>query len=298
MNECRKYFKEKNYNIIKYKKVGKVDIVYTNHGNYCFKEKGVHDYNKIIKYLKAKKFYNALDLVDEYNDRYDVTNYIDEVSYLEEDKIVEAIYLISMLHNRTTFFKNISLDEIKTIYENSIDKINNIYNYYDNLCSSVDDDLFISPSRYLFTRNITLIYKSLDSSRLCIEKWYEIMKEKRIRRVTMTHNNLSLSHILMGDNSYLISWDKASFNSPVMDLFSLFKENFSKIDLHSLLEIYNTKYQLMKEEYYLLFSLLLIPDTLSFDKEEIENTRNFYLLFKYINMVLNTFLNDYLNNKK
>jgi len=292
MNNVRNFSRKYKISIKKYKMVGKTKILYTDNGTYCLKPKERKDINKVIDYLKTKQFNNILDFRSDDCDEYEITDYIEEIEVPKEEKAMEAIYLISMLHNKTTFYKNISLDEVKCFYEEHINKIKDIRNYIDNLCYMYDNNLFPSPSEYIFLRNVTLLYNSLDYSKHYINKWYEIMKNKSSRRIVMNHNNLDLSHLLIGKNPYLINWNNAILAPPVVDLCTFFKKNYQDINIQSLLGVYTSKYQLLQEEYFLLFALLLLPEKIELTEIEIENTRIIYNYYKYISLVLE-FVSNY-----
>ena len=156
MNSTRDFSRKYNLSVNKHKIIGNRKILYTNKGIYSLKKKKRKDLNKIFDYLKAKQFNNILENKSDELDSYEVTDYIEEINFPIEEKAQEAIYLLSILHNKTTFYKNISLDEVKCFYEEHIEKINGVRNHIDNLCHLYDEDLFLSPSRYLFLRNITL----------------------------------------------------------------------------------------------------------------------------------------------
>lgn len=285
MNSLKNIIKKYGFVVKKYKRLGKVHILDTDKGVYCLKRKENKNIDNIHHYLKSKHFNNILDFKSDEEDEFEITRYVSNVSILNEEKAMEAIYLMSMLHNRTTFYKSISLDEVKCFYEEFLDRINDIRNYYDNVCYMVDENLFMSPSQYLLVRNISLIYISLDYSKKFIDKWYDIMKDKSSKRVVMNHNNLELSHVLIDENPYLINWNKASFDTPVMDLYSFFRNNFLYINIDSLFNVYISKYQLLKEEYFLLFSFLLVPSKLNFNNSEIENTKNIYDCYIYLSNI-------------
>lgn len=298
MNDLKEIIKKYGFAVNKYKRVGNLHILYTDKGNFCLKKKKRQDIADIISYLKAKHFNNVLEFLSDENDEFEVTRYISEVPLLNEDKAMEAIYLISMLHNKTTFYKSISLDEVKCFYEQKVDEITNLKSYFDNLCYIFDENLFMSPSQYLFVRNITILYNALDYSKYYIDKWYNIMKNKTTKRVVMNHNNLELSHVISSDNTYFINWNEASIDVPIMDLYKFFRNNFLLIDICSLFQVYTSKYQLFKEEYYLLFSLLLIPLNFEFLDCEIENTKMVYDNYKYLSSVLSFISKNNLENNK
>lgn len=298
MNDLKNIISKYNFNVNKYKKKGNLHILDTNKGVFCLKKKKRKDISDVLAYLKAKQFNNILEFLSDEDDEYEITRYIQEINLLDEDKAMEAIYLISMLHNKTTFYKSISLDEVKCFYEKQTDNIANLKSYFDNLCYIFDEKLFISPSQYLFIRNITVLYNALDYSKYYIDKWYNIMKNKTTKRVAMNHNNLDLSHVISSDNTYFINWNKATIDVPIMDLYIFFRNNFLNIDVCALFDVYTSKYQLLKEEYFLLFSLLLIPLNFEFIDCEIENTKMVYDNYKYLSTIL-SFVSKYdLENNK
>ena len=49
----------------------------------------------------------------QFDDNYEVYPYIKEVNLTLEERAIDIIYLISILHNKTTFYKNMDLDKIK-----------------------------------------------------------------------------------------------------------------------------------------------------------------------------------------
>lgn len=295
-NDLKKVIKKYGLVVNKYKNIGKVYFLDTDKGNFCLKKK--IDDKGIYSYLKSRKFNNFLEGKADREDYYEITDYVCCSLYSKEEKALEMIYLISMLHNKTTCYKRISIDDVKSFYESFIENIENIKNYYYNFFDEFECDVFLSPSKYLFIRNCSYIYSSLDSCRKCIDKWYFIMKDKSTRRVVLNHNNLELEHLLINENSYLINWENAVFDSPVIDLHNFIRNNYYYIDVESLFRIYISKYQLFSEEYYLLFSLLLLPNKFGFDKDEITNTKNGYNFFSYLTTVTK-FVSSYeLKNNK
>lgn len=298
MNSVKEIAKKYNLTVKKYKKVGKVHVITTCEGTYCFKPKENSDIKNVYEYLKKRQFFNVLDRLDKDDEPYEMTPYINEIPMQDEDKATEMMYILSMLHNKTTFYKSISLDEVKCFYEDHVDKLLQIRNYYDNLCYMYDENKFLSPSEYLLIRNIAQIFNTIDLSKHFIELWYTTAKEKTSKRMSLNHNNLDLSHILVGDNSYLISWNKANFDSPVNDLASFFRNNFEVVEFETFFRIYAAKYQLMSHEMYLLLAILLMPLELKFTDDELNNTKEVYKLYLYHSKVVKFALNyDHKNDK-
>ena len=174
---------------------------------------------------------------------------------------------------------------MKCFYETKINDLENIRNYYDSICYSCIDNVFLSPSKFLIVKNMSLIFSVIDCCRKYLDMWYEIMKDKKCKRMVLNHNNLKLSHVLVNSNSYLISWDNAVFDVPVIDLCSFFKNEFFNIDIKMMFNVYYSKYQLTKDEIYLLYYYLLFPNKCEFNSLEIENCKEAYFFITYLNKV-------------
>ena len=110
----------------------------------------------------------------------------------------------------------------------------------------------------------------------------------------MTHGNLDSSHIIENEDIYLISWDKAKIDNPIYDLNNLYRNNFIRLDLIDMLNIYESKYELSHDEKYLLFSLVLIPNRLEVMDTEYLNVVNVRKIVEYMLKISNTFYNHIL----
>lgn len=283
MNSLKDIDKDLKINRCSYLK--SIQIIDTDKGSFVVKKKK-HDNRDLFRYLDSKNFHNFLNL---YNDNryYEIYPYIDNVNVTDSEKALDIIYLISMLHNKTTFYKPLEIDKIKQIYEDINDKLTYITNYYDNIRFMIEDENYMSPSGYLLLRNISLIYQSIDMSRYFINQWYNTIKNKKNIRIATIHNYLELDHLIRDDDVYLISWDKSCKASPIYDLFSLYQNVYDKVDFSPLFDLYNSKYPLQEEEHYLLFALLLVPQKLDLSNREIINTKEVYNLTTYLQDVIN-----------
>lgn len=280
MNDLKDLVSSFNLRINKCKYCKNIRIVDTDKGQFVIK-KNKNNNSELYRYLQTKNFNNFLNLYD-YNSYYEIYPYIDEITLSNEEKAIDIIYLISILHNRTTFYKNIELDTIKAIYEDINNKLSYLTNYYDNLRMVLEESRYPSPSNYLLLRNISVVFRSIDSSKYFIDRWYNTIKDKESFRVVTIHNSLELDHLLKSDDTYLISWDKSCRASPIYDLLSFYKNAYDKVEFSSLFEMYNSKCSLSKEEIYLLFSLLLVPNKVELSNTEIINTKEVYKLTNYL----------------
>lgn len=272
------------------KKRGSISVITTKDKKYVVKKnkRKIDSFN----YLLSRNFNNFPNIYTEVNDDYFITDYIEELNIPKEQKLEDIVYLASILHTKTTFYKQVDDDYIKNIYESILDKLNSLYQYYTELQNIIEMEVYMSPANYLLIRNISMIYLSLRKAHEYLEKWYSVIKEEKKVRFSYIHGNLDESHLIENDDLYLVSWDKSRIDLPIYDIETLYKNNYMDINLENLLSIYESKYQLKKEEYYLLLTHLLIPDKIEIDQEEYLKTKKTTHMMLYLDRILLYLEND------
>ena len=268
INEILKKYKLKPN---RYVKNGKATIVDTEIGRFVIKK---NNYNKkIFNYLKSRNFNYYPKIINDLDEEYEISEYIEEIDYPNEQKMLDLINLISLLHSKTTHFKEIDYEDYKQIYEDIKNNIEYLEDYYNEMITIIESHVYMSPSEYLLARNISRIFISLNFCKNEIENWYNLIKDKTKQRVVVLHNNLDLSHFIKNDNSYLISWDKSKIGIPIFDLYILYKRHALDYDFSEILKNYEKNYPLKKEERILLFILIALPIKLEFNKSTYELTK-------------------------
>ncbi len=247
---------------------------------YVIKKKK-HSLKSTYNYLLSRSFDYFPEIVKE-DDNYLYFKYIRDVSEPAEQKMIDLLILLSILHSKTTFYKEVDLDYYKSIYEDINKKIDDVYNYYNNLMDTIDNEIFMSPANYLIARNITLVYNSLNYAKENIELWYEMIENKHQVRLVTIHNNLSLDHYLKSDKPYLISWDNAKTDMPIYDLVTLYQNHALDFEFIDILKIYLNKFPLSNEEMLLFFILISIPDKIKAMPTEYETTISISSLLDYL----------------
>ena len=282
-SELRKIIDKNNLSFKKITIKSNVRIIDTLSGTYAFKRKGSNNINNMYKYLKSRAFDYFPELIDE-NDKYEMYEYIEEVNQPWEQKAIDIMYVLSLLHSKTTFYKEIDFDYYKEIYENINNKIEYLYNYYNDIIMLIEKEIYMSPANYLFARNVTKIYESLHFCKQNIEKWYEKVKDNKKMRVVTIHNNVCIDHFLKKDKPYLISWNKNKIDMPIYDLLCFYKNHYLDFDFIELFHIYESRYTLLEEEKILLFVLIALPEKIEFNDNEynlcIKNSHFFDYLVK------------------
>lgn len=269
----------KPYRIVK---KGKVTFIDSSSGTYIIKKEN-KDIFSLFSYLNNRDFSYTPKLIKK----------IDEDNiYLKEEeyelplgqKIIELAKTVGLLHSKTVYFKNTSLDNYKEIKENIESNINYMNNHYKILFLESLKDTYLSPSKYLLCRNYNKILKLLNSARENLDKWYEKVKENTKIRVCVNHNNLELDHFINNDKNVLISWDNYIIDTPIIDLYILYKKDYLKYDFKIFLNEYLDIFPLNEDELLLFKILISIPYEISIYKSEMENVLESKNLISYINI--------------
>ncbi len=211
-----------------------------------------------------------------------VYEYVNDNPTPKEQKMSDLVKMDALLHNKTVYYKDITLDEIKEVYENLGFKIDNTYSYYDDIITMIEGEMYMSPSNYMLARNCSQIFSCLNFCKRQLDEWYDIMKNKLKKRVVLLHNDLSPEHLIRSDENVLISWDKSVRDLPIYDFIRLYKNNYDKYDFNHLYKEYTKRFPLTKEERKLLFIILFIPPKLDFNSSEMKQTINVSKLCNYL----------------
>ncbi len=245
------------------------------------KKKKDNSVSELFNYLDSRGFNSHPEIIDEDEKTYTMKN-INGEKYYEINEGVELIKVVSELHSKTIFYKDVSKNKYRKIYDKLSDNIEYLKKYYLSLIEKIEQEIYMSPSHYLFARNYSLIDSSLEYSSKELKKWFNLVSNKTKERVCIVHNNLSLEHFVKEGKSYLLSWDKHLVDTPILDLYNFYKKDGYKLDFNYLLDIYNQGLELTKEEKMLFNILISIPPKLEEINDEYLNTINIKNVIDYI----------------
>lgn len=232
-------------------------------------------------YLLSRSFDYFPKIIYKDND-YNVYEYVEDVNEPSEQRILDIITLTSILHSKTTFYKEVDIDNYKYLYETINKKLEYLFNYYNDIITLIEKNIYMSPSNYIIARNINKIFETINYCKYEVDSWYELIKDKRKIRVVNIHNNLSLDHYIKNDKPYLISWNKNKIDMPIYDLLTLYKRYYLDFDFYELFNYYESRYPLTNEERKMLFILMSIPEKLVLDSSEYKNSIKCRKFFDYI----------------
>lgn len=255
----------------KYTKNNNVMFIETENGKYAVKKNLNNQY--IIDYLKSRSFNYFPKTINKTEEEYSISNYIESYNIPDEQKILDLIDLVSLLHNKTTHYKEVTEDNYKEIYEDINNNIEYLYTYYTDIITIIESKVYMSPSEYVLARNISRIFSNLEFLKNELENWYSLVKEKKKQRLVVLHNNLELSHFISNDINYLVSWDKAKIDIPIFDLYKLYLRHGLEFDFAEIFKRYERNYPLYEDERKLFFILILLPDKIEIRNNEYETSK-------------------------
>jgi len=236
---------------------------------------------ELYDYLDSRGFNNYPEIID-VDEKYIKSKYIQENKNFELINGSELIKTIALLHSKTVEYKDVSKNKYKKIYEKILGNIEYLNKYYESLVSKIEEEVFMSPSHYLFIRNYSIIDSALKYSLENLKKWFKLVENNSKERVCIVHNNLSSDHFIKGDKNYLCSFDNYLVDTPILDLYKFYKKEGYKLEFKKLLNIYEESFKLLDSEKLLLKILISIPPKIEEVKDEYDNCINIKNSYDYI----------------
>ena len=252
----------------------------SNFKKYVIKE-NTNNIVSIYNYLSSRSF-NYLPKLKYYDNNIYIYDYIPSVNTPSNQKASDLIKLDALLHNKTVYYKDVSLDEIKELYEGLKKDITISEEFYKNIIDKIESSVFMSPSYYMIARNYSSIMSCINFCKYNLDEWYKIVKDNKKQRIVLLYNNLDVSHIIKNNVNYLVGLNKMTWNLPIYDFINFYKKNFNKYDFNELYKEYLKKFPLSKEERILLFIILFTPSIINYTNDELLNTINVSKLCNYL----------------
>ncbi len=254
------------------------------------KDKKKEDIDKTYRYLRSRSFdYFPEPLL--LDDEYEAYPYIEDTEEPIEQKAIDLTHILSLLHSKTTFYREVDIDKNKEIYENILEQLEYLNNYYIDLITLIEKEVYMSPSSYLIARNINIIFESIYFAKDSLEEWYKKIENNKNERVVNIHNNINLDHYIKSDKPYLISWNRSKIDSPIYDLLSFYKSHYLDLNFNDLFHYYENNYPLKEEERLLLFTYMAIPPKIEIENNEykmcIKINKIIDYLYKTSNLIMN-----------
>lgn len=248
---------------------GKVKILETDDKKIVIKKKN-KDMSSLFNYLEIRGIDSFPKVEEETKDEIKY-KYYDDRHILNQNSDEEFIRKVADMHYKTTYFKDVSRKKYKDIYNTLIDNIDYLKEYYNDYVRKADMETYMSPSNYLLLRNFSIINSSLYYIEKELNSWYNLVKDKTKERVTIVHNNLRKDNYLESDNGILTGWENYMVDTPILDIYKLYKNEYKNLDFKSLYKVYNDTFTLTKEETKLFFIMISIPKKIEKSDNELNN---------------------------
>ncbi len=269
------------YKPYRYTLKGKATLLETTSGDFIIKPKS-KDIRELYNYLISRGFGNFPELIDASRKDVNVFEYIESINMPKEQMYDDIIDLIASLHNKTSYFKEVSEDAYKAIYEDIKSNISYLKAKFETQFDIKFNEVYYSPSSYQFLRNYSKIMAALDFCQKELDEWYDLVKRETKIRVSVVHNNLALEHYLKGTKEVLISWDDYLIDTPIIDLVKLYKKEYLNTNFSEALERYMYKFPLLEYEKKLLFILIALPPDIQVEETELLQCRANNLVIDYV----------------
>lgn len=271
------------YKPYRYTIKGSCTILETTSGNFVVKKKPKNkDLPSIFNYLKSRNFDYFPNIYGDSRDDAYVYEYVEDEDVINPQKSEDLINLVGLLHSKTSFNKEVSEETYKAIYEDIKNNILYLKDYYLKYYELFIKEIYMSPSKYQFVRNYSKIISALKFSENELDNWYSLVSSKKNERISLIHNNLSLDHYIRSDKDYLISWDKAKFDTPVLDLVKLYQNNFWELEFSTIFQKYLGVASLSEHEQKLFFVLISLVPEIKFTDNEFECCKEMRKQLDYI----------------
>ena len=230
-------------------------VIDTPLGLFLIKEENIKTYD----YLLSRGFNYILPIVD-YDNSNILFKYEEGLHYDINEKAFDYIKLLSLLHNKTSYYINIDKEDNKLIYERISTYLDDIKDYYDKVSSEIENKVYYSPNEYLVIRNISVIYKNIFLVKEKLDIWYKKYKDNTRKRVCTLYNNYNLNDLIKTkDNIYLYNFKKSYIESPIYDLNNFYNKYYYDFDFKNLYKTYSKVIELNDYEKELLLILNMVP---------------------------------------
>ena len=254
MNNYKYFVKKNNLEVLKVTIKDNKVIVDTPLDSFIIIKGDINKYN----YLLSRGFDYIPRIID-YDDKYIMFDNLEAVNYDISEKLLDYIRVISLLHIKTSYYKEVNNLEYNFIYEELLSKINDTRNYYESLINGIESREYMSPVEYLIARNISLIFYIINICFDLLEKYYSIVKGKSNIRVVTLYNNDIANVVKTKDSIYLTDFNSSYIDSPIYDILFIYNKYYNYIDLDTILNTYTKVFKLSEEELLLIKILVLLP---------------------------------------
>ena len=252
--------------------IGKAKIYDSDNGKYVVKPCS-KDLSSLFDYLSSRGINYYASIIDKHDNdvRYE---YIEPSKFSNTTDYIDFIKSVSDLHYKTSYFKSESRKVYKDIYNKLIDKVDYLKDFYEKLILKIDNEHYMSPSSYLIARNYTIISTNLLYIEKELNSWFNLVKDSLESRVCIVNNNLKFDNFIKGDKLIFTSWDNYLVDTPVLDIYKIYRYEYKNADMVSLFKVYNESFKLREEEIKLFNIMISFPININLEEDEYNKVKS------------------------
>ena len=269
------------YKPYKYTISGKAHILESTSGRIVVKEKE-KDIRNLYQYLQSRGFHYFAPLIDDSREGINIFQYVEDTPMPTEQRAMDFMKTVALLHQKTTYFKDVTEDDFKQIYDTVFSQIEYLKYFYNNLYQEYFQSIYPAPSEYLLLRNCSKILAALDFSSNELEKWYAAVKDLHKYRVCQIHNHLSLDHYRKCQEDCLLSWEQSRQDSPVLDIIKFYQTSYFDLNFEVLLQEYLRICSWSEEEKELFFFFFSLPPKFELKGTEFDKVKKIREVLDYV----------------
>ncbi len=206
----------------------------------------------------------------------------DDLIESKDLKVKYYLLQIGQMHAKTSYTLNVSASFFNEIAMKLEENIEECYQKYESMVYIIERKEYKSPFEWYFLNHFKDVIESLDKSRLHLNKFKELVKNKSTIRQVIIHQNFSYDHVFLSKDK-IIGNDKMKLNSPVFDIKSLFDViEFGTIDISGMFDEYSKNMHLEEYELEWMMTLLFIVKDLKVSHNDFDNlSKLMHILFRY-----------------
>jgi spore coat protein YsxE len=273
---------------------GKVKKVYTNKGTFALKE--LHSFEQWQAIEQAYRL--RLPMVPpiyEAMPNQPLVRFREQFYYLmpwlKKPKETNAHFFrdLATWHKHSIKERTVTAEEIQRYYDERKNESNKEKQFLNDYMEKCEQQWYMSPFQLQFCTYFHEVMRAYLFSEQMLERWHEVLTEKKKIRVAFIHGNPSFDHYVEGQNGarYFISMEHAKWAAPFHDLFLFFHSYlrtypFMCDDGVRWMNDYEQELPLSEDEQALFYSYLAYPHMLYRLVYEYEHHRSHHTERQYV----------------
>ena len=154
------------------------------------------------------------------NKKFYLSRWIDDDLIESKDlKIKYYLKQVAIMHKKTSYTLNVTESFFNELTLSIEEQIEETYQSYEKIIYIIERKEYKSPFEWYFINHFNIIVKCLDNSRMHLENFKKLVKNKETIRQVINHLNFSYDHVFLSKDK-IIGNDKMKLMSPVFEIKS------------------------------------------------------------------------------